>query len=97
MKETAIWKQHIESKYPVICDKPNQSRQFNFPKRHFGASKIVSRSFHCQWLNKWKWIHYDEAQDLAFCHVCCHLDFCHVNMATYVLAIMHCLSSENTM
>ena len=70
MKETAIQKQQNTLKYPAICDKPNQPRHFNFPKRRFGASKIVSRSFQCQWFNKWKWIHYDEAEDLAFCHVC---------------------------
>ena len=70
IKETAIQKQHNTSKYPAICDKPNQPRHFNFPKRRFEASKIVSRSFQCQWFNKWKWIHYDEAEDLAFCHVC---------------------------
>ena len=45
MKETAIQKQHNTSKYPVICDKPNLPRHFNFPKHCFGASKIVSRSF----------------------------------------------------
>ena len=32
MKETAIRKQHSTSKYPAICDKPNQPRFFNFPK-----------------------------------------------------------------
>ena len=70
MKETAIQKQQSTSKYPAICAKPNQPRHFNFPKRRFGVLKIVSHSFQCQWFNKWKWIHYDEAGDLAFCHVC---------------------------
>ena len=70
VKDTAIGKQHTTSKYPAISDEPNQPRHFNFPKHRFGASKIVIRSFQGYWFNKWKWIHYNEAQDLAFCHVC---------------------------
>ena len=69
VKDTAIGKQHTTSKYPAISDEPNQPRHFNFPEYRFGASKIVIRSFQGHWFNKWKWIHYNEAQDLAFCHV----------------------------
>jgi len=43
-----------KSKYPAVSEKPNQPRHFNFPRRHFGTSKIVNRSFQCQWFNKWK-------------------------------------------
>ena len=45
VKDTAIGKQHTTSKYPAISDEPNQPRHFNFPKRRFGASKIVIHSF----------------------------------------------------
>ena len=58
------------SKYLAITENPNQPRHVNFPKRHFGLSKIISCSFQLQWFDKWKWLHYDEAWDLAFCHVC---------------------------
>ena len=31
---------------------------------------MVKHSFQSQWFKKWQWLHYDEAQDLAFCHIC---------------------------
>ena len=34
---------------------------FKFPKRRFGKTKVVNRSFQ---------IHYDESRDLAFFHTC---------------------------
>lgn len=39
----------VTVKYFAIFEKPNQPRRFNFPRHHFGASKIVSHSFQCQW------------------------------------------------
>ncbi len=48
----------------------NQPHDFSFPKRQFGKSKIVYRAFQSQWFNKWKWLHYDEANDAAFCYLC---------------------------
>ena len=56
--------------YPqmTVCpDKANLPANFKFPKRHFGKKKLVSRSFQPQWFQKLKWLHYDEARDLAFC------------------------------
>lgn len=41
-----------------------------FPKREFGKTIIVKRSFQSQWFSKWQWLHYDESRDLAFCHTC---------------------------
>ncbi len=48
----------------------NQPHDFSFPKRQFGKSKIVYRAFQSQWFNKWKWLHYHEANDAAFCYLC---------------------------
>ncbi len=49
---------------------PHQPRSFNFPKREFGKKTVVKRSFNPSWFERYKWLHYDEAQDAAFCHVC---------------------------
>ena len=46
---------------------PNQPMTFNFPRCQFGKS---SRPFQSQWFLKWKWLHYDEAKDAAFCFIC---------------------------
>ena len=53
-----------------VPERPNQPMYFKFPQRQFGKKKIVKRSFQSQWFKKWQWLHYDEAQDLVFCHVC---------------------------
>ena len=42
----------------------------------------TSPDFGGQWFNKWKW---DEAQDLAFCHVCCHLAFLVIAIVIVIL------------
>ena len=31
---------------------------------------MLKRSFQKQWFDRWSWLHYDEDQDLAFCHTC---------------------------
>ena len=51
-------------------NKPNQSPQFDFPKREFGKTWPVKRAFQSQWFIKWKWLHYDCSRDLVFCHIC---------------------------
>ena len=56
--------------FPEIGDVPNQPKHFRFPDRKFGSSKIVTRRFVKDWFDKYPWIHYDEANDLAFCHTC---------------------------
>ena len=51
-------------------DKPHQPRNFAFPCRTFGKKNPVKRSFRSDWYTKWRWLHYDEASDVAFCFYC---------------------------
>ena len=44
---------------------PNQPTHIRFPRREFGKSAPVKRSFQACWL------HYDVGQDAAYCFVCC--------------------------
>ena len=56
-----------------IMDKPpvpNQPKTFKFPQRSFGQKKTVKRSFQSSWFANRTWLHYDEANDFAYCHVC---------------------------
>ena len=55
---------------PAIGDKPNQPSGFKFPLREFGKTLVVKRSFQGNWFDRWVWLHYDEAKDLAFCYIC---------------------------
>ena len=32
---------------------------------------VTKRSFQKQWFDSFKWLHYDENQDVAYCHICC--------------------------
>ena len=53
---------------------PEQAFQpFNitFPRREFGKSTPVKRSFQASWFNRFKWLHYDVGQDAAYCFICC--------------------------
>ena len=34
-------------------NKPNQPLQFDFPKRAFGKTKVVKRTFQLQWFGTW--------------------------------------------
>lgn len=51
-------------------EQPNQPKNFKFPKRQFGKRSIEYRSFQPAWFQKFKWIHYDESEDKAYCHLC---------------------------
>ena len=53
------------SELPDVAERPNHLMKFNFPKRQFGKTKIVNRSF------QWRCLHYDESRDLAYCN--CHI------------------------
>jgi len=53
-----------------VGDKPNQPRLQTFPKRSFGIKSINYRSFQAAWYGKWKWLHYDQSLDKAYCHTC---------------------------
>ena len=48
----------------------NQHKTFKFPQRSFGQTNPAKRSFQSSWFAKGTWLHYDEANDLAYCHVC---------------------------
>ena len=51
--------------------KPHQpGPSFSFPKRSFGKTKVVQRSFQASWFRSWTWIHYEEATDTALCYLC---------------------------
>ena len=49
---------------------PNQPKTFKFPQRSFGQKNPVKRSFQSSWFANRTWLHYNEANDLAYCHVC---------------------------
>ena len=56
---------------PEIPDTPHQPGQgFKFPKRSFGKKTVVKRSFQAAWFQQWPFLHYDQANDLVYCHVC---------------------------
>ena len=52
-------------------NKPHQPRSFNYPTGTFGNKNPVKRAFRAAWFERWSWLHYDEASDLAFCFLCC--------------------------
>ena len=49
--------------------KPNQSTKFVFPTRSFG-NRTKKLSFQANWFENFKWVHYDEALDAAYCFTC---------------------------
>lgn len=49
---------------------PHQPKEFKFPKRAFGKDKIRFRQFQPQWFEKYRWLHYSEEDDKAYCHPC---------------------------
>ncbi len=55
---------------PDVGQVPHQPERHVFPKRQFGKSKVVSRAFQGSWFCKWKWLHYESSNDLAFCYTC---------------------------
>ena len=62
MKET------VPKSLPIIEDTPHQpKRSFQFPRRDF-SGRI--RGFMHEWFTKFSWLHYDEAEDRAYCFLC---------------------------
>ena len=54
--------------FPDIPVSPHQpATQFAFPKHSFGKQY---RSFQHLWFARWKFLHYDEANDTVICHTC---------------------------
>ena len=47
--------------------KPNQPKDFSYPKRKFGKDE---RSFLPSWYKTWKWLHYNEVNDTVYCIYC---------------------------
>ena len=61
----------VLSNLPEIPDRPHQPGQgFKFPKRSFGKKNVILRSFQQSWFTQWPFLHYDESNDLAYCHTC---------------------------
>lgn len=55
----------------AVPNQPYQPTHIQFPRREFGKSAPVKRSFQACWFNRFKWLHYDVGQDAAYCFVCC--------------------------
>ena len=56
---------------PDLGKEPIQpGTEFQFPQRAFGKTTIKYRSCQPSWFGKWKWLHYDVAEDVVFCHTC---------------------------
>jgi len=36
----------------------------------FSKKTIVLRVFQAKWFDSYSWLHYDEANDVAFCYLC---------------------------
>lgn len=43
-----------------------------FPKHTFGHTKPYNA--HYNWFQSWPFLHYDESQDVVFCHTCVKAD-----------------------
>ena len=39
-------------------------------KQTFSTNRVTKHLFRMSWFQKWKWLRYDESNDLAFCHTC---------------------------
>ena len=67
---TASWKLD-ETLLPRLVDgQLHQPSMFKFTQREFGCKMKIKRAFQATWFKKWRWLHYDESKDVAFCHLC---------------------------
>ncbi len=53
---------------PPVPHHPVES--FVFPKRPFGRKSVVWRSCQGAWFKQWPFLHYDEVNDVGYCHIC---------------------------
>ena len=60
----------LKSSIPNLPDEPHHPKDLAFPKRSFGKSKPVLCSAQSKWFSSWPFLHYDEGQDVVFCHTC---------------------------
>ena len=58
------------SRLPDVGEKPNQPQGFSVPKRTYGHKKVTNRAFQQKWFQRWRWLHYDNVGDKAFCFLC---------------------------
>ena len=59
------------TRFPILPNNPfHPPQQYSFPKRAFGKTKPVMCHTQHQWFKNWPFLHYDEAQDVVFCHTC---------------------------
>ncbi|XP_068735601.1 zinc finger MYM-type protein 1-like [Montipora capricornis] len=65
-------------------DSPYQPKNFKFPAKTFGSKNQTKRSFQTAWFERFKWLHYDERRDAAYCHTC--LKALHSGMLTSSIA-----------
>ena len=69
-----ILKYAIKRAYLFVCNHgytalPNQPTTFKFLQCSSGKTNPVKRSFQASWFTNRTWMHNDEANDLAFCHI----------------------------
>ena len=65
--------------------KANQPKNFSYPKKKFGKEE---RSFLPSWYDKWAWLHYDEAEDSAYCII-----YIALYIALYITKLLNWSSS----
>ncbi len=56
--------------FPELPYQPNQPKTIEFPKRAYGKKVIVKCSFQSRWFSLWPFLHYNEAEDVVYCHTC---------------------------
>jgi len=62
---------HFKSSIPDLPEAPHHpSSEFLFPKRTFGKATPVKCAAQQQWFSSWPFLHYDQGQDVVFCHTC---------------------------
>ena len=61
---------HMAQSEP-LSSVPHQPQSFAFPRRAFGKTAVVYRSFQRGWFSTWKWLDYNETADSVTCHLCC--------------------------
>ena len=48
----------------------HQPLGYYYPKRKFGQTRVVSRSFQAKWYKDWPWLHYVTETDSVLCYTC---------------------------
>ena len=61
----------LATSLPDLPESPNHPpHTFVFPKHKFRQKQIRRYSCQAVWFKNWKWLHYSDAKDAVFCHVC---------------------------